>query len=263
MRKPLSLLPDQYLSEYRERQPFTLDKHVAKLKMKGSIVTEFPQNLAQSAVFSANIEGNPIDYDTYLKYQDLDLKPSNKPFQEIQDLLGAYQYAAGKTITLQRLLEIHQLSTATLLAGTYQSGEIRSKTVYVYRGAERIYTAVAAEQVFEMLEELIEEIDRLAAAELSLDECFYCASLLHLRFVHIHPFADGNGRIARLLEKWFLTRCLGETAWLIHSERYYFQHLQQYYTNINLGPNYENLDYEGCVPFLLMLPAALRYSYKG
>lgn len=260
MRKPLSLLPDQYLSEYRERQSFTLDKHVAKLKKKGRTVSEFPQNLAQSAVFSANIEGNPIDYDTYLKYQDLDLKPSNKPFQEIQDLLKAYQYAAGKTITLQRLLDVHRLSTATLLAGTDQSGEIRSKMVYVYRGAERIYGAVAAEQVPELLEELVQEIDRLAASKLSLDECFYYASLLHLRFVHIHPFADGNGRTGRLLEKWFLTRCLGETAWLIHSERYYFRHLRQYYTNINLGPGYASLKYEGCISFLLMLPAALRYS---
>lgn len=262
MRKPPNLLPDQYLSAYRERQPFTLDKHVAKLKKKGRIVSEFPQNLAQSAVFSANIEGNPIDYDTYLKYQDFDLKPSNKPFQEIQDLLEAYQYAAGKTITVQRLLKVHRLSTATLLAGTDQSGTIRSKMVYVYRGAERIYTAVAAEEVPKMLAELVEEIDRLAASKPLLEECFYFASLLHLRFVHIHPFADGNGRTARLLEKWFLTRCLGETAWLIHSERYYFQHLKQYYANINLGSEYENLNYEGCVPFLLMLPAALRYSYK-
>ncbi len=263
MHKPLNLLPDQYLSAYQERQPFTLEKHVHKLKKKGSVVSEFPQNLAQSAVFSANIEGNPIDYDTYLKYQDLDLKPVNKPYQEIQDLLDAYEYAAGKTITLEGLLKVHAISTASLLAGTDQIGQMRSKMVYVYRGAERIYSAVAAKQVPGLLSELVEEIDRLTASRLSLDECFYYASLLHLRFVHIHPFADGNGRTARLLEKWFLTRCLGEAAWLIHSERYYFQHLKQYYATINLGPDYPSLQYEGCVPFLLMLPAALRYSSKG
>lgn len=30
------------------------------------------------------------------------------------------------------------------------------------------------------------------------------AALLHLNFVHVHPFADGNGRMARLLLNWAL-----------------------------------------------------------
>jgi hypothetical protein len=33
-------------------------------------------------------------------------------------------------------------------------------------------------------------------------EVFYFASLIYLRFAHIHPFRNGNGRAARLLDKW-------------------------------------------------------------
>jgi Fic family protein len=33
--------------------------------------------------------------------------------------------------------------------------------------------------------------------------------LIHLRLAQIHPFRDGNGRAARLIEKWFVAEKLG------------------------------------------------------
>jgi Fic family protein len=257
------LLIRKYLPIYEAQQAFTLSNHLAKLRKRGTKVMEFPSNLAQSVVFSANIEGNPVDYDTYLKYQDQNIRPRNKSYQEIEDLLKAYQYAIAKKITVQTLLHAHKLSTRTLLKGTGKSGNIRSTMVYVYQRSQRIYTAVPAPAAETLLKTLVKEVNQLIKQKPSLTECFYYAAMIHLRFVHIHPFADGNGRTARLLEKWFLTQCLGDAAWLIHSERYYFRHLPKYYTNIKLGTTYQTLDYDGCVPFLLMLPAALRYSYKG
>jgi Fic family protein len=76
--------------------------------------------------------------------------------------------------------------------------------------------------------------------------------------VHIHPFQDGNGRAGRLLEKWFLATHLGAKAWQIPAEQYYKENRPEYYRNIKLGENYYFLDYDQCVPFLTMLPRALR-----
>ena len=77
-------------------------------------------------------------------------------------------------------------------------------------------------------------------------------------FVKIHPFNDGNGRIGRLLEKWFIASKLGEKAWYIPSELYYYNHLKQYYDNLaRVGLFYEDLKYDKGVPFLLMLPQCL------
>lgn len=90
-----------------------------------------------------------------------------------------------------------------------------------------------------------------------LEEVFYHASFIHLIFVHIHPFSDGNGRAARLLEKWFLAQKIGEIAWGIQSEKYYKEHQSEYYDNINLGVNYYELDYDRCIPFLLMLVSSV------
>ena len=39
-------------------------------------------------------------------------------------------------------------------------------------------------------------------------EIFFWASWIHLMLALIHPFSDGNGRLARLVEKWFLAQKL-------------------------------------------------------
>jgi Fic family protein len=84
------------------------------------------------------------------------------------------------------------------------------------------------------MRELFADIIILLGENLSTEEVFYYASLIHLILVHIHPFSDGNGRSARLLEKWFLVSKLGKEYWKISSEQYYKEHRNEYYQNINL-----------------------------
>jgi Fic family protein len=91
---------------------------------------------------------------------------------------------------------------------------------------------------------------------------FYYASLVHLWVAKIHPFMDGNGRAARLAEKWFLASKIGFSAWSIHSEKYYWDNRPEYYQNIALGYNYYALHWDRCIPFILMLPKALQESIK-
>ena len=108
------------------------------------------------------------------------------------------------------------------------------------------------------MQEFLSDIVELTKRKLMEAESFYFASFIHLRFAHIHPFRDGNGRTARLLEKWFLAKTLGENFWKISSEKYYKEHQSDYYRNINLGINFYELDYSKCIPFLAMLPNCLR-----
>ncbi len=85
-----------------------------------------------------------------------------------------------------------------------KQGKYRQEPLGVFSDRGLVYLAVEPEYVQQQMAELFSEIAVLTSAYLSLDEVFYFASLIHLRFVHIHPFADGNGRAARILEKWFL-----------------------------------------------------------
>ena len=119
------------------------------------------------------------------------------------------------------------------------------------------YVAASPFKVRDEMERLYSDIDTLLISELSIGEVFFYAAMIHLVFVKIHPWADGNGRSARLIEKWFLAEKLGGKAWYLPSEKKYYEQHNLYYTNIRkLGLEYDELDYTKAIPFLLMLPAS-------
>ena len=108
------------------------------------------------------------------------------------------------------------------------------------------------------LHKLFNDIEFLLKTDLNDFDTFYFASYIHLVFVKIHPFQDGNGRTARLLEKWFLIERLGEKATSVQLEKNYYKNLDGYYRNIKkLGVEYDKLDYSKCLDFLLMTVTGL------
>jgi Fic family protein len=72
-------------------------------------------------------------------------------------------------------------------------------------------------------------------------------------FVKIHPFQDGNGRTARLMEKWFLIEKIGQKVISVQLEKNYYMKINEYYSNLRkLGLEYVELDYSKSLDFLLM-----------
>ena len=120
------------------------------------------------------------------------------------------------------------------------------------------YVAASPYLVKEEMDKFYHDLKILVTHEFNVQEVFFHASLLHLVFVKIHPWNDGNGRSARLIEKWFLAQKFGEKAWFVQSEKNYYQNHQTYYKNIRmLGLEYPELDYSKALPFLLMLPDSI------
>ena len=120
------------------------------------------------------------------------------------------------------------------------------------------YVAPSPFSVRAEMEKFYNDLAILMSLELTFQEIFFFASLLHLVFVKIHPFDDGNGRTSRLIEKWFLAEKLGPKAWFLQSEKMYYQQHQTYYNNIRkLGIEYKELDYSKALSFIQMLPQAL------
>lgn len=126
-------------------------------------------------------------------------------------------------ITEENILKAHKkISSHINIPKSYQ-GKYRDRMVCVWSGRKVVYTAARTEIVEREMKKLAHDIGLLVDREMDYDHVFYYASMIHLVFVSIHPFADDNGRMARLLEKWFLRKKLGNLAWAIQSERLYFE----------------------------------------
>ncbi len=254
----LQILHTEYLDYYKKKQPITLLKHLNKLKTKIGERNLFNFYNTQSSCYSSQIEGNIIDFDSFLKYKLSGMNTNPKSFAEIEDLIKGYEYAQKHVLNLKNLLKAHEISRATVIENPKYRGVFRDKEVYIVGNGKVVYTSAAEKKVNAEISKLINDIALLTKRELSLTETFYYASMIHLVFEKIHPFADGNGRMGRLLEKWFLAESIGKHAWLINSEKLYHQRQQSYYKNIHIGKTYEDLNFDLCLPFLLMLPMALR-----
>ena len=126
--------------------------------------------------------------------------------------------------------------------------------MFVINSDDKIeYIAASPDIVNKELDKLFDDTKILIKADLNPFEIFYYASLLHLVFVKIHPFQDGNGRTARLIEKWFLIEKIGQKATSVQLEKNYYKRLKDYYLNIRkLGLEYDDLDYSKSLDFLLM-----------
>ena len=252
----MKIIDDKYLDQYNILIGNQIEKLIESFDFTEKD-TDLGYKTQASAVYSSNIEGNSIDLNSFMNYKlsQEKLKP-HKEIQEIENLILAYEYAQSNPLTEKNFLQCHKIFAITLVTKSNQ-GKYRSEKVGVFGQSGLVYLAIEPELVKEAMRVFFKDLNVLLKKDLSKSEVFYFASLIHLKFAHIHPFRDGNGRAARLLEKWFIAEKIGKDFWKLSSEKYYRDHQTDYYKNINLGVNYYELNYDNCIPFLFMLPKSL------
>ena len=251
----MNILEKKYFNQYEKKINIDLAACFSSLK-KDSLKIDLGYRTEASAVYSSNIEGNSMDLNSFMNTKTMEQKIKPKEYSEIMELVGAYDFAQENKLTENNLLKAHKMLSKSFLIESYQ-GKYREDKVGVFNQHGLVYLAIEPENVAREIKCLFTAINELIGQDLNIKEVFYFASMLHLIVAHIHPFQDGNGRVARILEKWFLALKLEDKAWLIQSEKYYKENIKAYYQNINLGVNFYELDYSRCLPFLLMLPEAL------
>ena len=252
-------LTSNYFETYSAMLDVNIEEAFALVKQRDWTAESFRFYTAVSVMSSSRIEGEQMEIDSYLKHklQNIEYLPdlTEKP----NDLFEAYEFARDNKLTLQNFYETHRIATKHLLPES-QRGVIRTGNMLIMeQQTQRVqYEAAMASVVKNEFEKFWEELNELIQQKLSTNQIFYFASLIHLVFVKIHPFNDGNGRTGRLLEKWFLNTMLGEKAWYIGSEHYYYKNIKNYYNSLaRVGLFYEELNYDKAIPFLLMLPNCL------
>jgi Fic family protein len=252
-------LTDKFFDTYTSMLDLDVDKALEQIKKREWTAESFRFYTAVSVMSSSRIEGETLEIDSYLKHKLQDIEYLPNLTEKPNDLYTAYEFARDNGLTLKNLYEAHHIATQHLLPES-QRGVIRTGNMIIMdQQTQQVqYEAALFSIVRKEFEDFWLEIDSLIQQKLSTQQVFYYASLIHLVFVKIHPFNDGNGRTARLLEKWFLATLLGEKAWYIASENYYYKNLQSYYHNLaRVGLFYDELNYNKSIPFLLMLPNAV------
>lgn len=254
----LTIIPDTLLESYIQKFPKNLETLFSQLHDAELSTADFSFYTSVSSVFSSKIEGETIELDSFVKH-----RRDGIPFQadytrKIDDLYEAYIFAQANTLNRENIAAAHQLLSKNILSKPAQ-GVFRKHNMYVSTPEGRIeYVAALPGQVSDEMDKFYQDLELLMNVKLSFAEVLYYAAMIHLVFVKIHPWNDGNGRSARLIEKWFIAEKLGEKAWYLPTEKRYYDQHNLYYSNIRkLGLEYMELDYNQALPFLLMLPGSL------
>jgi Fic family protein len=248
-----NLLSTELLDTYIKSLEFSPLEKLSKIEKPDLPVDYFQFYKSVSSVYSSKIEGEDIDFDSYFKHKFLKVKFKPDYTRKADDLYKAYDFIDAAELNFKHVLKAHSILTSAILPRSEQ-GKIRNNPMFVINSDDRIeYVAASPEIVKNETEKLFDDIKLLRDIELSEAEIFYYAALIHLVFLKIHPFQDGNGRTARLIEKWFLMEKIGPKATAIQLEKNYYKQLDKYYQNIRkIGLDYESLDYSKSLDFLLM-----------
>jgi Fic family protein len=255
----LQILPTNLLEEYKALiSKNALSIAFARLEDAALSTEHFSFYTSVASVYSSKIEGETIELDSYIKHKRFGIEFLPDYTRKIDDLYIAYQFAKEAKPDKENVSEVHKLLSRHIVAKNWQ-GKFRNQNMYVTTEDGRIeYVAASPFEVITEMEKLYTDLEVLLKKEMTIEDAFFYASMIHLVFVKIHPWNDGNGRCARLLEKWFLAQKTGLKAWFLQSEKYYYTQHKTYYNNIRaLGLEYPILDYSRALPFLMMLPQSL------
>lgn len=256
---PLIIVKNDLLSTFLGNFPADAKLNFQSLKDAELSTLDFSFYTAVASVYSSKIEGENIDLDSYIKHKRDKFQFEPDYTKKIDDLYAAYQFAQKNRLNAESIAEAHRLLSKHFVAPNWQ-GKFRIQNMYVTSEDGKIdYVAVSPFAVSDEMKKLYNDISTLLETELTFEETFFYAAMIHLIFVKIHPWIDGNGRCARLIEKWFLAEKLGTTAWFLQNEKNYFKHQQLYYSALRkLGIEYDTLDYSKSMPFLQILPNCLK-----
>ncbi len=206
------------------------------------------QAILRMAHTSTSIEGNKLaQFEVGKVLEGKAVRAPQKDILEVENYYNALKLLDELSkkkgdITIDEVLSLHKAVVKGLVEDQ-KVGKFRPADVYVLDdlgdGREMLrFKAPPAPQVKKLIEDLLAW---LKGSQKESIHPIIKAGILHLQFVTIHPFTDGNGRVARLLTQLQLYRDNWDFRKILVLEDYYNRDRMSYYNAENRaqGKNYQ------------------------
>lgn len=184
----------------------------------------------EEAVGSIGIEGTVISIDQAraITAGEKDVVVGEKERREFVGYYESLEYVKSnldENLSIKLLLSLHEKVTR----GDKEAmpGQIRSDQRYVKSKGKVIFTPPPPDQLGFLLKEFFEWFNKV-----SEDKNFspvIAGAVCHFWFVWIHPFADGNGRVSRLLTAFMLLKKKSEGVKYFALSDFYNKNKDRYY----------------------------------
>lgn len=192
--------------------------------------------LRQEAVLSSRIEGTQTNlaglFEDELRPADQNASADRDDAREVGNYVRAMQFGIERLSTLPLSLrlvrELHAQLMAGVRGGDRNPGEFRKHQNFIGTSGSRIETATFVPPPPDRLHGCLGAWEKFLHERGSLPDLVQCA-LMHAQFETIHPFADGNGRVGRLLIPLFLIERGRLSAPLLYLSAYVEASRQDYY----------------------------------
>ncbi|MEA3435799.1 MAG: Fic family protein [Thermodesulfobacteriota bacterium] len=188
---------------------------------------------------STSIEGNNLTLEQVAALAEhKGVVATEKDKKEVLNYLKALDsipnYAGKKIIDVSLFLKIHKTLTTGTLRGQRDCGAFRDRQVFVGR---RIFDGTDFKEVVEYMPPKTKDVSRLVSKfldwlnsdkikELNL---VILAGIVHYEIARIHPFIDGNGRVARLTASLVLYKSGFDHRRFFALDDYYGENRPAYY----------------------------------
>lgn len=194
------------------------------------------QAILRMAHTSTSIEGNKLaQFEVSKVIAGEQVRANQKDVTEVKNYYRSLRLldkmsSQKQDITSREILSLHEM-VVTGLVEKEKTGKFRPSTIYIVDiekgGRETVrFQGPPARQVPSLAKELLAWLRR---AKRNTIHPIIRAGILHLQFVTIHPFTDGNGRVARLLTQLELYRAGWDFRKILVLEDYYNQDRRAYY----------------------------------
>lgn len=159
------------------------------------------ENRIRSIYSSCKIEANSLELDEVRDV--INGKKVIGPKKEIQEVLNAYKaYELIDNINPFKISDLKKSYEVLTKGLIKESGVFRKGEGGVFDGDVCIFMAPPAKLVPSLIDDLFSWMNKNKNTVHPL----IMSSVFHFEFVFIHPFADGNGRLARFWQTLFLSK---------------------------------------------------------